>query len=98
MRRCASHPHGFQGSISGRRDGTIEAIYIRLSDRKVARTEEVSEDILLADYDSRGQLVGIEVLAPVRIADLAKMVDDPVRRPFHKFVKQAVPEPFVIQG
>jgi len=98
VRRCASHLHGFQLSTSGRRDGTIEAVYIRLSNAKVARTEEVSESILLADYDARGRLVGIEVLAPVRIADLARMVDDPVRGPFRKFVKQAVPEPFVIQG
>ncbi len=89
----------FKVSTSGRRDGTIEAVYIRLSNAKVARTEEVSEE-----HPSRRLRFARPVLSASRcwprcsIADLARMVDDPVRRPFRKFVKQAVPEPFVIQG
>ena len=36
--------------------------YIKLSDNKVSRTEEIIPDVLLVDYDVEGTAVGIEVL------------------------------------
>ena len=38
-----------------------DAVYLRLSDRAVARTVEV-EDGALADFDDAGSLVGLELL------------------------------------
>lgn len=83
---------GFEISISARDDGTLEALYIRVSTNKVARTEEVpGPDEVLADYDSKGRLVGIEILSPVKLSKLAGLVEEPRRKPFRKFVKNAAP-------
>ncbi len=68
---------GYELSISGRNDGTIEAVYVRLSDRKVARSKELIEGQLVADYDRKGELVGIEILAPVRIQNLTRLIAGP---------------------
>ena len=87
---------GYELSISGRNDGTLEALYIRMLTDKVAYTEEVVEDILLADYNKKGELVGIEVLAPVRISKMTKLVDKPQKTSFRKFVKQSAPEELVL--
>ncbi|MBI2192633.1 MAG: DUF2283 domain-containing protein [Planctomycetes bacterium] len=75
-------------SISGRDDGTIDAIYIRLSNDKIARTKEIDRDALLADYNAKGKIVGIEILAPVKIEEVVKLVD-PAKRPhLRNFVGQ----------
>ncbi|MCH7592250.1 MAG: DUF2283 domain-containing protein [Planctomycetes bacterium] len=87
---------GFEMSISARNDGTVEAVYILVRGNKVARTKEIIEDILLADYDSRGQLVGIEILAPVRIQRITPLVEQPRRRPFSKFVRERAPADLVL--
>jgi uncharacterized protein YuzE len=76
----------FQISLSGRSDGTLEAMYIRLRKGTVARTEEKEDDVLLCDYDRRGNLLGIEILAPVTLNKLARLVSQPVRQPFRRFV------------
>lgn len=82
---------GFEMSISARNDGAIEAVYILVRDNKAARTKEIIEDILLADYNSRGQLVGIEIPAPVRLAKIMPLVEKPRRRPFSRFVRERAP-------
>lgn len=87
---------GFEISISGHHDGTLEAVYITLRDGKAAKTKEIIEDILLADYDRRGRLIGIEVLAPVKISRLTRLVDQERRRPFRNFVKNQAPKDLVI--
>jgi uncharacterized protein YuzE len=85
----------FELSISGRDDGTLEAAYFRISKGKVAKTREIVDDILLADYDTRGRLIGIELLAPVRLSDLLRLVDEPTRKSFRRFVKQLAPQALV---
>ena len=72
-------PVGFEVSLSARDDGTVEAMYVQISDNPVAETRELDEDILLGDYDEKGELVGIEILAPVSLDALLAMVD-PSRR------------------
>ncbi len=81
----------FELSTSGRSDGTIEAVYIRVRDGAVARTEEVKPDVLMCDYDADDNLVGIEILAPVKISSIVKKVDAPSRPSFKRFVKQSAP-------
>jgi uncharacterized protein YuzE len=44
------------------------ALYIRLKENKIEDTDEVSEDLII-DYDSDGNVVGIEIL------DVSKKVD-----------------------
>jgi hypothetical protein len=36
----------------------------------VAGTKVIREGALLADYDAAGSVIGIEILAPVKLADL----------------------------
>jgi uncharacterized protein YuzE len=86
---------GYEVSISGRDDGTIEAVYVRLSDRKVARSKEVVEGQLVVDYDRKGGVVGVEILAPVRIRSLTRLVEQPARRPFKRFIEESIPRDFV---
>jgi uncharacterized protein YuzE len=86
---------GFELSISGREDGTLEAAYIRLRKGKVHRTRELIEDTLMADYDGNGNLLGIELLAPVRLADLTKQVEQSQRPSFRKFVQGCAPQALV---
>ena len=42
-------------------DKEIDVIYIRLSDNKVAESDEDKQGIIL-DYDAVGNIVGIEIL------------------------------------
>ena len=87
---------GYQVSTSMGGDGTIEAIYVRFANGKVAETRELDEDVLLADYDANGVLLGIEILAPVKISRLARLVDQDKRRPFRKAMRNAAPPDFVL--
>jgi uncharacterized protein YuzE len=86
---------GFEVSISGRDDGTIETVYVTLLPDKVAKTVEVEEDQLLVDYNHLGQIVGIEILAPVRIRTLTQFVEGDQRTSFRRFIKSTVPDTFV---
>ncbi len=86
---------GFELSVSARGDGTVEAMYIRISNRKVSKTDEVIEDVLLVDLDSHGDLVGIEILAPVKLSQITEIVEKPRRAIFRKFVRQAAPKKLV---
>lgn len=90
------HTVGFEISVSGRDDGTLEAAYIRFREGKVTKTVEVIEDILLVDYARGGDLLGIEILAPVKISALTRLVEQPRRTPFRRFVKQSVPDDLVL--
>ena len=82
---------GFELSVSARDDGTVEAVCIRLRDGKVARTREIIEDVLLADYGPRSELLGVEILAPVKMSGLTRLVQQARRTPFRKFIKQTAP-------
>ena len=86
---------GFEISISGRNDGTIKAAYIRLRNGSVARTEELLEDTLNADFDKAGQLIGLEILAPVKLSELATHVEKPIRPSFRKFMRGSAPRKLI---
>lgn len=42
-------------------DPTVDALYVRLTDRKIIESEEVQPGIVL-DFDETGRVVGVEVL------------------------------------
>jgi len=86
---------GFEISISGRRDGTLVAVYLQVSNKPVAATREIEEDVLLADHDRNGRLVGIEILAPVSLARLQRLVTPSKRRPLRRFLRQSAPPTLV---
>jgi uncharacterized protein YuzE len=92
-----THGISFEISISGRNDGTLEALYVQIiPELSVSRTEEIRRDVLLADYAEDGRLVGVEVLAPVRIADIEKLVKDKsFQKAFREFLNRSAPKELV---
>lgn len=88
----------FQISTSGRDGGTIEAAYVSFagSRDKAARMLEILEDILLADYDAADNLLGFELLAPVRIAELERWVPPETWRAFRAFLEQSGPREWLV--
>lgn len=54
-----------QSSIRIDIDQSADAAYIRLSDKAVARTVELTDDVYV-DLDDLGVAVGIEILSPAR--------------------------------
>lgn len=42
-------------------DKQVDALYIRLQEKEVTRTQEVSEGVN-PDFDTKGRLIGLEVL------------------------------------
>lgn len=88
----------FALSVSARHDGTLEAAYIKMSNAEVASTKELSKSALLADFDVDGNLVGIEILAPVTISEvlnLADVLQSGQNQAFCKFVWQSAPPALV---
>lgn len=88
----------FELSVNSRSDGTLESAYIQLSKAKTVRTEELIESVLIVDYGRSGVLVGIEILAPVKISQvqkIAKHLEVSRRKAFRKFVKSSAPPALV---
>ena len=96
MAKSQDESIGFEISTSGDEDGEIESAYIYLSHNPVARSRTHKAEVLMADYDAAGDIVGIEIVGPVRIADLVKLAEPELREAFERFVRGAAP-PALIQ-
>ncbi len=94
-RHAEPQPIGFEISTSARDDGTIQAVYICLSRKPVVSTREIKGDILLADFDGEGSIVGIEILAPVKMSEIVLLADPKRRDSFERFVKEAAPSALI---
>ena len=93
----ARKTNGFEFSVRGSDDGTLQAAYFRFKTGKVARIRELLEGTLMASYDSAGTLLEITVLAPVSLSILERYIARNRRRAFRKFVKGYVP-PALVQA
>jgi uncharacterized protein YuzE len=51
-------------------DKEVDALYIRIQEKDVARTQEISEGVNV-DFDAEGRLVGLEVLGAAEHYSLA---------------------------
>ena len=51
-------------------DKEVDALYIRIQDKFVARTQEVSEGVNL-DFDADGRLIGLEVIDAAKCYSLS---------------------------
>jgi uncharacterized protein YuzE len=79
---------GMSVEIDNRTD-RIPAVYFRVRKGKSAETKEFDRGKVFADYNSRGELLGIEMLAPSTIKVLDRVTsDEPQSR---EFVRQKVP-------
>ena len=43
-------------------DEEVGTLYLKLSEKQIARTVEVKKNVLLLDLDNEGQVVGVEIL------------------------------------
>jgi uncharacterized protein YuzE len=77
------------------------AAYFTVRNGKVAETVEYSHGRVFADYNSKGQLLGFELLGPcnVRIVDtIAKAEESEFRRQTKAFLRKASPRQMVLTG
>jgi uncharacterized protein YuzE len=51
-------------------DKQVDALYIRIQEKHVDRTQEISEGVNL-DFDAEGRLIGLEVLGAAQHYSLA---------------------------
>ncbi|HUE17058.1 MAG TPA: DUF2283 domain-containing protein [Planctomycetaceae bacterium] len=83
-------PFSFGMSVEvDNRTGRILAVYFRVRKGKSAETKEFDRGKVFVDYNSRGELLGIEMLAPSTIAVLDRVTsNEPQSR---QFVRHSVP-------
>jgi uncharacterized protein YuzE len=86
---------GIEVSVSARDDGTLEAVYVTFRTGEVAETREIDGDVLLADYDAQGRLLGVELLAPVRLSDIVTLLPTTRQTRVHNFLRQRAPREFL---
>jgi hypothetical protein len=82
-----------EASIDDKTGRTV-AVYLRVRKGEVAETKKVKPGIAYADYDSAGELLGIELLDPCQVAVLdsaAPAESEAVRR----FLTGSVPHELV---
>ena len=78
--------------------GQVLAAYFRIRKGKVNKTVEFAKGNVFADYDRRGQLIGIELLGPCNVAIVDKLApDEPAeaRRCTKRFLREAGPAAMV---
>ncbi len=73
--------------------GRVMAVYFQIRKGKTRTTKEYADGNLFADYDHRGDLLGIELLAPCKAAVLDKIAKDTSER---QFVRDAVPQGMLV--
>lgn len=73
--------------------GDILAVYFRVRTGKSVRTEEVADGIVFADYNARGELLGVEMLGPCPVSVLEDITsEEPEAR---RFVSRSAPREMV---
>jgi hypothetical protein len=76
------------------RDGRILAVYFRVRKGKSSETKEFDRGNVFADYNARGELLGIEMIARSPIAVLDRVTNgEPVIR---EFVRRTVPREMIV--
>ena len=73
--------------------GAVLAAYFRVRRGNSAETKEFAGGKLVVDYDKKGQLLGIEVLAPCKRSDITKILTDEPE--VKKFVRQSAPRELI---
>jgi len=50
-----------------------DALYIRLNERSIKTTDEISDDIIM-DFDKKGNVIGIEILSASDKCDVHELI------------------------
>ena len=75
-----------------KKTGSVLAVYFQIRSGRSAKTVELADGMMLADYNARGELIGLEVLGPCKVKALDRFVDDQEAR---KFIRNAAPRELV---
>ena len=78
--------------------GDVLAVYFQVRRGKSHETREFERGKVFADYNRRGELLGIEMLAPCKVSvvdKLAKHEPDQFRRRTKQFMKRSGPRRMV---
>lgn len=70
--------------------GSVVAVYFYIRRGHAAETREYAEGRALADYDRKGNLLGIELLGPCEVAILDK-ISRSQPAPIKKFLRGSIP-------
>ena len=73
--------------------GAVVAVYFQIRKGKVKTTKEYANGNAFADYDRRGQLLGIELLAPCRAAVLDRIAGQASTK---RFLRNTVPSGMLV--
>lgn len=96
MGKVASEVFSIDLKISARPDGSVRAAYLRIKDGKIGRTREVLRNRLLVDEHANGSVLGIEVLGPVSVQAVARLVPrEQGRDIITEFAKAAMPKDLI---
>ena len=90
---------GIELTVSARENGELEAAYVQLSSGKVAHTKEIIKSVFLLDFDEDNNVVGLEILAPVKISTVMAVAENwegPQKDAFNEFIKKYAP-PAILQ-
>ena len=69
------------------------AAYFRVRRGRVARTREFKDGVLFADYNSKWELLGVELLGPCKVCDLEKTaIEEPEAQ---NFMRRSAPRDMV---
>jgi hypothetical protein len=74
--------------VTNKQTGKIMSVYLQVREGKAVEVHEVCEGAAFANYNRKGELLGIELLAPCHIGVLAKVSRDAnVKR----FIRNGIP-------
>lgn len=73
-----------------RKSGAILAVYFQVRKGKAAETRELVDGAAFANYDRKGNLLGLELLAPCTITIIERIMNEEPSR-IRKFVKDNIP-------
>ncbi len=73
--------------------GEVMSVYFQIHKGQSVKVKEHAGGAVFADYDKRGSLLGIEMLAPCRASVLARIPTQPSAK---RFVRDSVPRGMVL--
>ena len=75
--------------------GRVVAVYFQFRRGKSATVKEYEGGNVFADYDRKGELLGIEMLAPCKVSVLNKIA---VVEPAKRFIKSVIPPAMLVKA
>ena len=70
----------------------MTAVYFQIRTGRSVKIKKLADGMMLADYNAKGKLIGLELLGPCTAKVLAKIVID---KPARLFIRKAAPRELV---